>query len=276
MRRHIFQTSLLFSLLTLAGLVVSAQKISTEDEIKSDIEQVSCKGSERLKSVIDLFKRMGATDADIAVIEKDGTKNVVVTKKGSGPDTIVVSAHYDKVNEGCGVIDNWTGVVVIAHAYRTLKEYPSEKTLKFIAFDKEEEGLVGSDVFVKQIQKAERASYCADVNLDSFGFAGTQTFKEGTSEPLLNAAKALWTEMKLQLGMASIPGAGADSQSFIKAGIPAITFSGLDPHWQEFLHTSKDQLKNVNVKSVWIGYRLVLPFITEIDKQPCSAFRKKQ
>ena len=269
---HILFASLLFLLI---GSTAFAQKISTADEVRSDIEQVDCKNSGRLKSVVDLFKRMGATDNDIAVVEKDGTKNVVVTKKGGSGEIVVVSAHYDKTDDGCGAIDNWTGIVTMAHMYRTLREYPTSKTLKFVAFDKEEKGLVGSDVFVRQISKEGRPSYCADINLDSFGWTAPWAFQDASSKTVLDAGKAFWTEMKTNLVVASIPDASADSMSFMKAGIPAITFTGLDAHWPEFLHSSKDQVKNLKPEMVWAAYRIILPFVTEVDQQPCGSFRKK-
>jgi len=271
---RIYQIPLLISLCLLTAIPALSQKLSTQEDLKRDIDQVPCKSSERLKAVVDLFKKLGAPENSIEVVEKDGTKNVVVTKKGSGTETIVIGAHYDKVSDGCGAIDNWTGVVTIAHLYRALKDYPTTKTLKFIAFDQEESGLVGSEAFVKQIPKPDRSSYCSMVNLDSFGFTQPEVFREGTSEKMLDAAKEFWTKMELKIPVMSVPGAGADSQSFTKAGIPAITFVGLNDHWQQYLHTSNDQLKYINPESVWMAYRTVLPFIADLDKRSCAEYRK--
>jgi len=252
-----------------------AQKLSTQDQVKQDVERVPCKSSDRLNAVIDLFKRVGAMDSDIQVIEKDGTRNVVVTKKGTGSGTVVIGAHYDKWDKGCGAIDNWTGIVAIAHIYGTLREHAVQKTLKFVAFDKEEQGLLGSAAFVKQISKEELPSYCSMVNLDSFGFAQPQVFRNVSTDKLIDAATAFWPKMHLKLEVATIPNADADSSSFKNAGIPAITFTGLDNHWQEFLHSSRDQVKSLNQAAVWMGYRVILPFVMALDNQPCETFLKK-
>ena len=119
--------SLLLLLLCAVSLHAQSPKISTVEDIDHDVKLVPCKSAERLEAVQKLFRSMGATDADIAVDDSKGTKNVVVTKKGTTSDVIVVGAHYDKVDDGCGAIDNWTGVVAIAHLYGTLRTVETSK-----------------------------------------------------------------------------------------------------------------------------------------------------
>jgi Zn-dependent M28 family amino/carboxypeptidase len=256
---------------------VAAQKLSlaTEEDIKTAIALAPCKNSDRLAAVEKLFRSMGAADADIAIVEKKGTRNLIVTKPGTEAGTIIVGAHYDKVRDGCGAIDNWSGIVVIAHLYQTMRQIPNKKTLKFIAFDREEEGLVGSSVFVSEIPKAERLSICSMVNLDSFGFATPQVMDNASTPTMTKAAKELWKKQQIDIADASIPNADADSGSFVRAGIPAITFHGLSNNWQKYLHSDNDKLSNVNPTSVYMGYRYVLPFIAQLDSLDCDVMRKK-
>jgi len=262
--------------LILCGLGAAQNlKLATEDEIKTDVALAPCKNSERLAAVEKLFRSQGATDADIQVIEKKGTKNLVVTKKGTADGTIIVGAHWDKVSDGCGAIDNWTGIVDIAHLYGTLRSHETKKTFEFIAFDREEEGLIGSGVFVSQIPKPDRAGICSMVNLDSFGFSNAQVLENASSSKMTAAARAFWKTEDLDLASASVANADADSSSFVKAGIPGITFHGLNNDWQKYLHSSNDKLSNINPKSVYLGYRVILPFLIEIDSLSCDAFRGK-
>ena len=250
-------------------------KISTVEDIERDVKLVPCKSADRLEAVQKLFRSVGATDADIAVDDSKGTKNVVVTKKGTTSEVIVVGAHYDKVDDGCGAIDNWTGIVAIAHLYGTLRSVETSKTFKFIAFDKEEKGLIGSGNFVSGIAKTDRASVCSMVNIDSFGFTLPWVMENASDKPLIGAAKELWKKMKVDLVTVPIANADADSSSFKNAGIPAITFTGLNGDWQNYLHSPNDKLKNIKIDSVFAGYRFLLPFLVEIDKPACDTFRKK-
>lgn len=102
-----------------------------------------------------LFEKLGASKEELLVEKHKGVENLFVVKKGQSEEKIVIGAHYDKVSNGCGAIDNWSGIIALAHLYKTLKEYPTNKTLIFVAFGKEEEGLVGSKVMVNKLEKEE-------------------------------------------------------------------------------------------------------------------------
>lgn len=77
--------------------------------------------------------------------------NVVATKTGTVyPDQeYIVGAHFDSV--ACpGADDNGSGVALILEAARILSQYPSDYTIRFIAFDREENGLIGSDAYATE------------------------------------------------------------------------------------------------------------------------------
>lgn len=247
----------------------------TEAEIKANMSLVPCKNEERLEAVKKLFHSMGATDADINVQKYKDAQDIVVTKKGKTDEIVLITAHYDKVKDGCGAIDNWTGVVIIANLYRTLRTVETEKTLLFVAFDKEELGLVGSEAMAKSIPKDKRTNYCSDINLDSFGFGYPQVLDNASTSSMTEMAKTVAEEMKIPFGHASLAGtADADSSSFKSRGIPAITLHGLNNDWQKYLHSPKDVVENVNPSSVFVAYHFLLRFLAKIDSSDCSIFRK--
>jgi Zn-dependent M28 family amino/carboxypeptidase len=250
-------------------------KISTKDEITADINAVPCKNADRLEAVRNLFKKLGASDGDIAVEGKKELMNLVVTKKGKSEDTIIVGAHYDKVADGCGAIDNWTGITIIAHLYRTFKDMPTEKTYRFVAFGSEETGLRGSAEMAKAIPKEKRSGICSMVNFDSFGFAYPRTFSNGSTPKMVAAAKLLSAELKIPFADVRIEDADADSSSFLHNDIPAITFDGLDVNWQKYLHSSNDKVANINMDSVFAGYLYGTRFLAIVDVVACSEYRKK-
>ena len=246
---------------------------STEEELKADVDAVPCKDGDRLSAVKSLFEKMGAAASDLSIENYKRVQNVVLTKRGSSDERIVVGAHYDKTGRGCGAIDNWTGIVAIAHVYKTLKAVPLTKTLVFVAFGKEEEGLVGSHAMVDAISKEDLRLYCGMVNIDSLGLAIPQVADNMSSKKLEELAASLAKKMSMQYSHASVENAAADSNSFLARKIPAVTIHGLGSDWPSIIHNAADQRSKVNSTSVYLGYRLALAMVYSIDKAGCDAFR---
>lgn len=251
----------------------SVLRTSTAEQIKTEFDAVPCKNEERLAAARALFERMGAPASDISIDKYTNVENLVIRKQGTAQEKIIVGAHYDKVADGCGAIDNWTGIVAIAHLYRSLKDVPLNKTILFVAFGKEEKGLIGSRAMVDNINKDRVAEYCEMINIDSLGFAAPQVADNMSSKKLSTLAAGLAKEMKVPFDHASIPGADADSTSFIEKKIPALTLHGLNNEWPTILHSSKDQPSRVNFMSVYLGYRLALAMVNRLDKSPCGEYR---
>ena len=232
------------------------------------------KNSDRIEAVKKLFIKIGAPEADLKVEKINDVENLLVVHKGKTEETVILGAHYDKVSDGCGALDNWTGIVVLANLYRTIKDFDTQKTYVFAAFGKEELGLIGSDEMARAIPKEKRANYCAMVNFDSFGLAYPQVMTNISDTKLIDLAKEVAGEMKLPFAQARIENASSDSESFRKQKIPAIGFHGLTDKWRDYLHTTKDKVENVNSQSVYIGYRFALNYLVKIDAKGCGEFRK--
>ena len=79
-------------------------------------------------------------------------KNLIGTLPGtiSAEKIIINDAHYDTVNNAPGADDNGSGTVGFMEAAQLLSRYPFKKSLRFIGFDLEESGLVGSIRYVNQ------------------------------------------------------------------------------------------------------------------------------
>src|SRR5688572_14714573 len=148
-----------------------AQLLTTAEEIAEDLSTIPCYHNLRRDAVEALFRKMRAEDVDITIQKVAGAENVIVTRPGKTSERIVVGAHYDFVDLGCGAVDNWTGIVALAHMYRTVARFPTEKTIVFVGFGNEEKGLLGSKGMVAAIAQDQLPQYCAMINLDSFGLA---------------------------------------------------------------------------------------------------------
>ena len=75
-------------------------------------------------------------------------ENVVATRLGTVyPSRIyIVGGHYDSASTP-GADDNASGVALVLEAARVLSQYPSDCTIRYIAFDLEELGLFGSAAY---------------------------------------------------------------------------------------------------------------------------------
>jgi len=265
---------LLFLLAPISSSTQSTEiSISTPEQIKTEFDSVPCKNEERLNAAKALFEKMGAPVSDISIDKYKNVENLVIHKQGASQEIIVIGAHYDKVADGCGAVDNWTGIVTLAHLYKSLKDVPLKKTILFVAFGKEEKGLVGSHAMVDAIGKDQVTQYCEMINIDSFGLAAPQVADNMASKKLGAFTADLAKEMKIPFNHASIEGADADSSSFLGKKIPAITLHGLNNDWTSILHSRNDQATKVNPVSVYLGYRLTLALVVHLDSLSCGEYR---
>jgi hypothetical protein len=248
-------------------------KVSTPEQIKEDFTAVQCDDKKRLDAVKAIFEREGAPASDVTIDQHKDVENFVLTKKGASSEKIVVGAHFDKVAHGCGAVDNWTGIVTLAHLYRTLKDVPLKKTLVIVAFGKEEKGLVGSRAMTKTITKEQATEYCAMINIDSLGLAPPQVADNMSSKKLGQFTEDLAKEMKMPFSRARIEGANSDSSSFVEKNIPAVTIHGMSNEWSNILHSGNDQVSKVNPLSVYLAYRLTLAMVARLDQAPCAAYK---
>lgn len=272
-------TAILLSQMVLFALpqVSQAQEpqinISTIDQFKEEFKIVPCKDSERLNAAKALFEKMGAAPSDITIEQFKGVENLVIRKQGETEEKIVVGAHYDKVDDGCGAIDNWTGIVAIAHLYKTLKNYPLKKTVLFVAFGKEEKGLIGSHAMTSAIKKEDLSQYCAMINIDSLGVTNPQVPPHMASYKIVKLAEELAKKMNMIMSPNVIEGGDSDSSSFKDKKIPALTISALPKNWRSILHSTNDRSAQVNGPSVYLGYRLALAMLVRLSDSSCDAYR---
>jgi hypothetical protein len=246
--------------------------LATPDQFRDDFANVPCTTKSRQPAVRALFEKMGAPAAAISVAKFGNVENLV-TKLGDSAETVVVGAHYDFVDRGCGAIDNWSGIVTIAHLYQTLKPISLRKSVVFVAFDREELGLFGSKAMVNAIPRDNLPQYCAMINIDSFGLATPFALENASSPKLLALASEVAAAMQMPFEKVPIPNADADSSSFKGKMIPSVTLSGLTSDWQKILHSPIDQQSRVKPDSVYLGYRLALAMWSRIEDAPCASYR---
>ena len=101
-------------------------------------------------NIVALFESFGlVVTLESVVYGSDTYYNVVGTKLGTThPDQeYIIGAHYDSVNNP-GADDNASGTALTLEAARVLGPFESDYTIRFVAFDREEQGLYGSWAYV--------------------------------------------------------------------------------------------------------------------------------
>ncbi len=94
------------------------------------------------------------------------SKNIIAVKKGLNESQIIIGAHYDSYGSN-GADDNASGVSSLLELSEKLSKLPLPYTIKFIAFDSEEAGLLGSRYFVNHMSKKEIDNTILYINIDS-------------------------------------------------------------------------------------------------------------
>ncbi len=196
--------------------------------------------------------------------DKGPVKNVIGVLPGTNPkmagESVVISAHYDHLGLGWpdvregnagkihfGADDNASGVAVMLELARILgKNARPQRTIVFVAFTAEENGLVGSNYYVQNYQKFPVKKVIANLNLDTVGRLGNNKLL------VLNADTA--REWKfIFMGASYVTGVesetitqpldASDQGSFIAAGIPAVQiFSGANRDY----HRSSDTVDKID------------------------------
>jgi Iap family predicted aminopeptidase len=198
-------------------------------------------------------------------------RNVVAELRGQSEEAIVVSAHYDSVWRGPGVIDNATGVEGVRRIAENLAGHGHMRSLIFIAFAAEEIGCIGSRSWIFDSEvTGELARIKACVNLDCIA--------HGDRLELMASPKALADRLEgfagelglgerydLNIGPA---GPGVDAFPFHEKGIPAATVShfGYDEY-----HLPTERLELVDEHRLADSVEVATLLIESLLEQPVQA-----
>ena len=157
--------------------------------------------------------------------------NLIAERKGSDPSKVlIVSAHLDSVGNA-GSNDDGVGTIAALTLSRALKGYDLRYTLRILAFDQEEVGLVGSRAYARSLSKV-KDSIIGDIQMEMMA---TNARKDGRfhvidcdkadsmrlTDHIMGAAAAL----KLPLTRSAACTDRSDHSSFWDAGIPAVVLS---------------------------------------------------
>lgn len=167
--------------------------------------------------------------------------NPIGTKRGQTlPDEwVVVGAHYDSrniarcdgtVNPQPGANDNASGCAGVIELARVFADVPTARSILFMCFSGEEQGLVGSRRYVESLQASGDISKVKHmINLDMLGYDGGGPLDARVETNAANAgllveyaAAAATYAPELNLITSSNTGGGSDHVHFLAAGVPSV------------------------------------------------------
>jgi hypothetical protein len=233
-------------------------------------------------AVLKGWKVDGLTTIDRSPTE---VKNVIGVLEGEGPhadEMVFVGAHYDHLGRGGmgslmpgskeihnGADDNASGTVSVLELARRFgrrgKKLP--RTLVFMTFSGEEEGLIGSDYYVKHPVFPLKKTI-AMINLDMVGRLKDDkltVYGTGTSDRWMKLLKKFAPPHQLHLVLKPEGFGPSDQSSFYGKKIPVLHFfTGTHPDY----HRPTDKWDKINVAGMDRIVDLVEQIVADTDEEP--------
>ena len=199
--------------------------------------------------------------------------DVICTLRGETPDVILVGAHFDYVDRGDGVIDNWSGASLLPSLFTSLKTQPKLKhTFIFAGFSGEELGLIGSTAYVKDLSADQLQTIRAAVIIDTLALGPTKVWASRANKPLLGLLFATSRTMKLPLTSVNVDNFGeSDEEPFIAKKVPTVTIHSLTSATIPVLHSPKDNWSAVKLDDYYESYKLLSGYLAILDRYLDSA-----
>ena len=192
--------------------------------------------------------------ADLSIPNQIGgairTANVIAEIKGSEkPDEFVIlGAHLDSWELGTGALDNGCNAALVVDALRAIKAsgLKPRRSIRFILFSGEEEGLLGSRAYSRE-HRPELDKAAGVVIYDS-GIGKTTGYSDGGRKDVLDTAKRLIaplqqfgvTEMKTDMEW------GTDHFDFMLEGVPTFVADQEEANYLENYHAVSDTYDKVD------------------------------
>jgi Zn-dependent M28 family amino/carboxypeptidase len=197
------------------------------------------------------------------------------------PDEVVIlGGHIDSWDLGTGATDNGTGIMAVLEAARALKAVGirPRRTIRFVLFSGEEQGLHGSRAYVQAHEKEMDKISGVLIHdtgtgrVKSIGLEGRYDLREAMDkvvEPFKDAVGLEELSMRKMIG--------TDHQSFLPKGVPAFAVVQDMAEYRKTHHTESDTVDKVypdeinqgaKVLAAWAYNVAMLPDILPRDPGP--------
>lgn len=192
--------------------------------------------------------------ADIAIPNHIGgpikTWNVVAELRGSEKpnEFVILGAHLDSWELGTGALDNGCNAALVIDALRAIKAsgLKPRRSIRFILFSGEEEGLIGSRMY--SVAHRNELDNAAGVVIFDSGTGKTTGFSTGGRKDVAASALPLLAPLE-QFGAAKLtPSAesGTDHFDFMLEGVPTFVADQEEANYLVNYHATSDTYDKVD------------------------------
>jgi hypothetical protein len=263
-------------------LLKSINELSGESEsvVENVMTKIPERGSENGRSLAQKYMTDKYSELGLSSQVKCYTQgsyqgcNVEATLWGNDTSEVVIfSAHLDSVRNK-GADDDGSGTAALLEMARLFSSQKPEKTIRFVSFDQEELGLIGSRAYAKSVSAETQEKVLAVFQFDMIGYDSNNDSAihlmdcgRPDSLPLTRLLKE--TNAALNLNLRPVEGCTnrSDHANFWNAGIPATLISenffgdsSTRPDSNRCYHQACDEVKLIN-----------FPYMTRIVKLVANA-----
>jgi carboxypeptidase Q len=178
------------------------------------------------------------------------TANVIAEIKGSEKpeEFVIVGAHLDSWELGTGALDNGCNAALVVDALRAIKDsgLKPRRSIRFILFSGEEEGLLGSRAYA--VAHRSELDNAAGVIVYDAGTGKTTGFAVGGRKDVLETARRLIAPLQ-QFGVTELKTDmewGTDHFDFMLEGVPTFVADQQEANYLENYHAVSDTYDKVD------------------------------
>lgn len=174
----------------------------------------------------EIYRGSAYIDATVQTIK---TNNIIAqTTEGDADNCVMLGGHSDSVEEGPGINDDGSGSLSILEVASQLAAFRVQNCVRFAWWSAEEEGLLGSEHYVKSLSDKENVKIRLFMDYDMMAspnfayqvYNATDAENPLGSEQLRDLYTDWYTSSGLNYTMIEFDGR-SDYDPFVRAGIPA-------------------------------------------------------
>ena len=257
------------------GAVSDAQKINihydpvSREVVDQRLRLVKSKDPDREQALKEIFQEAGCRGERLTElpVKHERVPNLVCTEAGTSDAVIVVGGHMDHVSAGRGVVDDWSGASLLPSLFESLNKASHKHTFVYIGFTNEEEGLIGSKFYVKQLTPEEADKIRAMVNLECLGLTPTKVWAHHADPKLLQGLTNVAAAIHSPIQSVNVENVGDDdADSFRAHEFPTITIHSVTQETLSVLHSPRDNFSAMNVDYYYESYRLIAAYLAYLDE----------